>query len=61
MVKFQNTLLRFAYQNNALFTMEGGLNPYITMNRDMDAVSRLREFAPEVVEQLDETPEGFTL
>ena len=61
MVKFQNTLLRFAYQNNALFTMKGGLNPYITMNRDMDAVSRLREFAPEVVEQLDENPEGFTL
>lgn len=59
-VKFQKTLCRFAYQRDALFIMKGGLNPYITMNRDMDAVSRLREFAPEVVERLDENPEGFT-
>lgn len=60
MAKFQSTLQRFAYQKDALYIMKGGLNPYITMNRDMDAVSRLREFAPEIVERLDENPDGFT-
>lgn len=58
--RFQKTLLRFAYQKDALYCMKGGLNPYVSMNRDMDAVSRLREFAPEVIERLDENPDGFT-
>ena len=58
--KFHSTLQRFAYQNDALYHKKGGLNPYITMNRDMDAVSRLREFAPDVVQKLDKNPEGFT-
>ena len=53
------TLNRFTTNNGAQYRLTG-LSPYITMNREMNAETRLREFAPIVIEELTANGEGFT-
>lgn len=57
--RIRTTMERYVVCEEGGFYLRNG-NPYQLMNSEMDAETRLREYVPVVVEELLQTPNGFT-